>query len=165
MIYKFSAILTTLFALTTFNGCTKERSSLVVPTKHNKNLTLGQIAEMMPGMGMVMMEYSHRFYVAYYAARAGNWDLAEYELEEMLEIQEVGEATRPEYAQALKAFEENYLNQVIEQTKSKNWNGFQKVYQKAITGCNACHAGTGHGYIRYRLPVTPPALPVLSLKE
>ena len=161
MIQKILILITTLLI---FTACSKETSSLVVPTKHSKTLTLGQIAEMMPGMGTVMLEYSHRFYVAYYAAKAGNWELAEYELDEMLEIQEVGETTRPEYAKALKAFEDTYLTQVTEQAKSKNWDGFKTTYQKAVIGCNACHTATGHGYIRYRLPENPPALLSLSLK-
>jgi len=53
-----------------------------VPTKHNKNMTLGQIADIQPGLGTVMIEYGHRFYLAYYAAKAGNWGLANYEIKE-----------------------------------------------------------------------------------
>ena len=146
------------------NAYTEEMSKIVVPTKHNKNMTLGQIAEITPGLGTVMMEYSHRFYIAYYAAKAGNWELAKYELHEMLEIQEVGEATRPEHAQALKAFEDTYLNKVEESVKSKKWKDFDVAYKKAVVGCNACHTASGHAYIRYKLPDTPPRLLDLSAK-
>jgi hypothetical protein len=147
-----------------FSACSKEMNTLTVPTKHNKNLTLGQIAEILPGMGSVMMEYSHRFYVAYYAAKAKNWDLAAYQLHEMLEIQEVGEATRPEHATALKAFEENYLNKVTEAVKTKEWQTFDTAYKRAVVGCNNCHVNSGHGYIRYKLPATPPALLSMAIK-
>ena len=111
-----------------------------------------------------MIEYSHRFYIAYYAAKAGNWELAKYELHEMLEIQEVGEATRPEYVQALKAFEDTYLNKVEESVQSKKWKDFDVAYKKAVVGCNACHTTSGHAYIRYKLPDTPPRLLDLSAK-
>ena len=146
------------------NACAEEMSNVVVPTKHNKNLTLGQIAEITPGLGTVMMEYSHRFYIAYYAAKAGNWELAKYELHEMLEIQEVAEATRPKHAPALKAFEDTYLSKVEESVKAKKWKSFDTAYQQAVVGCNACHTASGHSYIRYKLPVTPPRLLDLSAK-
>jgi hypothetical protein len=134
----------------------KDMSNVVVPTKHNKHLTLGQIADMQPGLGTIMIEYSHRFWVAYYAAKNGNWGLAQYELKEMPEIQEVGEVTRPGHAAELKAFEHTYLDKVIDAAKAKDWNKFVTTYAEAVDGCNACHLGTGHSYIRYRLPATPP---------
>ena len=146
------------------NTCAEEMSNVVVPTKHNKNLTLGQIAEIAPGLGTVMLEYSHRFYIAYYAAKAGNWDLAGYEFHEMLEIQEVAEATRPKHTPALKSFEESYLSKVEESAKAKEWKSFDAAYKKAVVGCNVCHAASGHGYIRYKLPATSPKLLDLSVK-
>ena len=145
-------------------ACGEEMSSIVIPTKHNKHLTLGKIAEITPGLGTVMMEYSHRFYIAYYAAKAGNWDLAKYEIHEMLEIQEVAEATRPAHASALKAFEDTYLSKVEENVKTKEWKHFDNAYKKAVIGCNACHTKSGHAYIRYELPMTPPKMLDLSVK-
>ena len=68
------------------------------------------LAEIQPGLGTVMMEYSTRFTNMYYAAKGGNWDLADYEMKEALEIQEVGETTRPKRAEALKSFEGKYLD-------------------------------------------------------
>ncbi len=76
----------------------------------------------------------------------------------MLEIQEVGEATRPEHAPALKQFEDTYLDPLEKSAQTRRWKRFDTAYKKAVTGCNACHAASGHGYIRYRLPKTPPQL-------
>jgi len=75
-------------------------------------LPLGNLAEIQPGLGTVMIEYGTRFYIMYYAAKDGNWDLAKYQLKEALEIQEVGETTRPARAPLLKAFEASYLDQL-----------------------------------------------------
>ena len=80
----------------------------------------------------------------------------------MEEIQEVGEATRPEHAAALKAFEKNYLDKVSDTAKAGKWEEFDKSYQQAVIGCNACHTATGHSFIRYKLPSTPPKLLDLS---
>ncbi|MFK5881449.1 MAG: hypothetical protein QM482_04470 [Sulfurospirillum sp.] len=134
----------------------KNMNDQVVPTKHNKHMTLGQIAKIQPGLGTVMIEYSHRFYVGYYAARAGNWGLAGYEIKEMPEIQEVGEITRPGHKAELKAFESTYLAPIQKAIKAKDWNAFTASYAAAEEGCNNCHAGAGFGFIKYRLPTTPP---------
>jgi len=157
----FTTIIISLILI--FSACSTKTNDTVIATKHNKNFTLGEMAEIMPGLGTVMMEYSHRFYIAYYAAKAGNWKLADYELDEMLEVQEIGEATRVEHAKALKAFEDKYLSKLINSTKSKNWDAFKTNYEKATIGCNACHVSSGHGYIKYKLPDTPPKF--LSLKN
>ncbi len=63
--------------------------------KGNADEKLKALAEIQPGLGTVMIEYSTRYTNAYYAAKGGNWDLAAYELKEAGEIQEVGETTRP----------------------------------------------------------------------
>jgi cytochrome c553 len=115
-----------------------------------------------PGMGTVMHEYGYRFYVLYYAAKAGNWPLAEYQLHEQLEIQEVGEAVRPAYAGKLKTFEEDALGPVAEAVGKRDFRRFEAAYGEAVRACNRCHTETGHGYIRYELPKVPP--PLLSME-
>jgi len=149
-----SAVVVSLCAGVSANA--GDMNNQVVPTKHNKNLTLGQIADMQPGLGTVMIEYGHRFYKAYYAARAANWDLAAYQVKEMTEIQEVGEATRPGHAEELKAFEHAYLDALQDSIKAKDWNGFASNYAKATEACNACHTGAGFSFIKYRLPEHAP---------
>ena len=44
-------------------------------TKHGE-LTLDQIAELQPGLGTLMRDISDRYWIAYYAAKGGNWKLA-----------------------------------------------------------------------------------------
>ena len=110
-----------------------------------------------PGLGTIMQEYGYRFGNVWFAAEAGNWGLAAYELKEQTEIQEVGEITRPGKAELLKNFEHTSLEAVSNAIEAKDKAGFEKAYNAAIEGCNACHAGTGHAYVRYVTPETPPA--------
>jgi len=157
---KFTKLLLSAAVIGLFAGVganAKNMNDQVVPTKHNKNLTLGQIADMQPGLGTVMIEYGHRFYIGYYAAKAGNWDLADYQLKEQLEIQEVGELTRPGHKAELKAFEDTYLIPIQKAIKAKDWNAFSASYAAATEGCNNCHEGAGFGFIKYRLPTSAPA--------
>jgi hypothetical protein len=136
----------------------KEPEEITLKTKHDI-LTLGQIAELQPGLGTVMIEYGNRYYVMYYAAKSGNWELAKYQLKEAREIQEVGEATRPERAPLLKAFEESYLDPLDKAIDAEDWSQFEMTYNKGIEGCNNCHATTGFPYIKFTLPPNQPELP------
>jgi len=118
---------------------------------------LKTLAGIQPGLGTVMIEYSNRFTNAYYAAKGGNWGLAGYQIKEALEIQEVGEATRPGRAGALKAFEKAYVGKLDKAIVSKDFGAFDTAFKSAVKGCNGCHASQGFAYIEYKLPDSPPA--------
>ena len=132
-------------------------------SEHN-TLLLKVLSSIQRGMGSVMMEYGYRFYVMYYAAKAKNWELAKYQLHEQIEIQEVGETIRPEYAEKLKEFEIKYLLKLEKDIEAKDWMSFKRDYSEVRKACNRCHNETGHKYIHYKLPVNPPILLKMSLK-
>ncbi len=113
------------------------------------------LAEIQPGLGTVMIEYSTRYTNMYYAAKGGNWDLADYMLKEQREIQEVGETTRPARAASLKAFESAFLDPLEKSIKAKDFKKFSAAFNAGIQGCNACHAGNGFPFIKYQLPKAP----------
>src|SRR6266508_5463962 len=81
-----------------------------------------------PGLGTVMIEYGNRLARLWFAANADNWDMAKYQLDEMIEIQEVGETTRPNRAPALKAFEEGYLTALDKAIQAKDKAAFTKAF-------------------------------------
>ncbi len=116
---------------------------------------LTTLAGIQPGLGTVMVEYSNRYTNTYYAAKAGNWDLAAYMLKEALEIQEVGETTRPARAQALKLFEDAYLGKLDDAIKAKDFAQFETAFNNGVKGCNGCHTSQGFPFIEYQLPDTP----------
>jgi hypothetical protein len=115
------------------------------------------LAELQPGLGTVMIEYSHRYSTMYYAAKGGNWDMASYQLKEMREIQEVGENTRPARAPMLKAFESGNLDVLEAAIKAKDWKKFNTAFHDATVGCNGCHAANGFGFVKYELPKSSPS--------
>jgi hypothetical protein len=118
---------------------------------------LKTLAELQPGVGTVMIEYSHRFGTMYYAAKGGNWGLAEYQLKEMREIQEVGETTRPARAEPLKSFESSMLDPIDKAIAAKDGKAFEAAFKAAEQGCNGCHAAAGFGFIKYELPKESPS--------
>ena len=116
---------------------------------------LKTLAEIQPGLGTVMIEYGARFTNMYYAAKGGNWGLADYQLKEAREIQEVGEKTRPARADMLKGFETSYLDPLGAAIKAKDFKKFDQAAKAAIEGCNGCHAAQGFPFIKYELPKGP----------
>jgi len=114
----------------------------------DRNLALWNIQ---PGLGTVMMEYGNRFGRLWFSANAGNWDMAKYQLAEMIEIQEVGETTRPNRAKMLKAFEEQYLAALDKTIDAKDKTAFTTAYNDAVGGCNTCHASSkGSNWASYQ---------------
>ena len=118
------------------------------------------LGDIQPGLGVIMQEIGRRFTAIFYAARAGNWELANYELKELREAQEVAEITRPKRKDALISFEESFLGgekDTVEGTlqdaiNKKNFIAFNKSFKSAVNGCNGCHQSTGFPFIKYRLP-------------
>lgn len=127
--------------------------------KVDRSLALWDIQ---PGLGTVMIEYAIRFANLWFAAQAGNWDMASYQIDEMTEIQEVGETTRPARAPALKAFEDTYLKPLDAAADAKDLAAFTAAYDKAISGCNSCHTSQSGGaerpsfkFIKIQRPTAP----------
>jgi len=116
---------------------------------------LKALAAIQPGLGSVMIEYSNRAGNVYYAAQAGNWGLAAYQLNEMTEIQEVAENTRPARARALQGFEKSALGPLAKDIVNQDATAFRTDFDKMVTQCNACHRANGYGFIVYKLPDRP----------
>lgn len=113
---------------------------------------LNTLAKIQPGLGTVMIEYGNRMGNMYYAAKAKNWGMAAYQLNEAVEIQEVGETTRPNRVRLLKAFEDKSLKPLARDIVNQDFGAFQKDFSAMVSRCNTCHKATGHRYIVYELP-------------
>ncbi|MBI3696814.1 MAG: hypothetical protein HY238_18505 [Acidobacteria bacterium] len=113
------------------------------------------LAGIQPGLGTVMIEYATRFGNIYYAAQAANWGMAAYQLKEMVEIQEVGETTRPARGDALRGLEQGALKPLALDIVNQDIRKFNTDFATAVAFCNACHQATGFGYVVYKLPDQP----------
>lgn len=124
------------------------------------------LASIQPGLGVVMHEIGYRFAAVYWAAKGGNWGLAQYQLKELGEAQEVAEVTRPHRQEMLKAFEDSYLAPLRKTVEAQDSEGFGKRFVEAQQGCNACHSAMGYGFIQVHVPESPvPGILDYSLKS
>ncbi len=140
-------------------ACLSLTAGMVSASDEAKNIHGGTLesrvnalASIQPGLGGVMHEIGYRFSSMYWAANGGNWGLAQYQLKELLEAQEVAEITRPNRAPMLKAFENGYLVPLSKTIEKKDLAQFKQSFTSAANGCNGCHTALGYGFIRYRLP-------------
>jgi cytochrome c5 len=152
-------------ALTASYAQTPAAATPAAPAPSPTPFTLSQLSAIQPGLGTVMIEYGRRMAAVWWGGEATNWDMAAYQIIEMREIQDVGATTRPARANALKAFETGFLDPLDKAVAAKDKAGFEKAYNAAIAGCNACHAGQtsaafpkGYGFIQVKVPTSPDSL-------
>jgi len=98
----------------------------------------------------------------WYAAEAGNWDLARYYHDEMKETAETIESahvTKDDVAisATLHRMLPPALQGVDKAIDARNAGIFRERYQALVTTCNACHVTAKHPFMRIVVPVGPPA--------
>jgi len=124
-------------------------------TKHG-TLTVDDIAAMQPGMARLMDELSRRYWVLYYAAKAGNWELAAYEAKESEKILKTASAARPKYRDDIATFVRLRLVPLMQAIETEDWKSLEEAYQRGIDDSNMYHDKYNKRFIRFRLPDRPP---------
>jgi hypothetical protein len=132
-----------------------DEKPLIGHTKHG-DLTLDQLAELQPGLGTLMRDISDRYWILYYAAKGGNWNLAAYQLRGLRSLYKKGSTTRPKYAGMLDNYSKKIFDPLQKHIEAKNFSEFEKVYQAGIDLANKLHGDTKHSEIIWKLPPTPP---------
>ena len=124
-------------------------------TKHG-TLTVDEIAAMQPGMARLMDELSRRYWVLYYAAKAGNWELAAYMERESEKILQTASVSRPKYRDDIASFLRERLGPIARAIDEKDWRSFDSAYHRGIDDSNVYHDKYNKRFIRFRLPDHPP---------
>ena len=124
-------------------------------TKHGE-LTLDQLAELQPGLGQLMPIVSERYWTLYYAAKGGNWALADYEVRSLRSLWQKMSTTRPKYKGMLDSYAKKIFDPLQQHIASGNFTEFEKVYQQGIDLANKMHVASNHGEIVWKLPPNPP---------
>ena len=124
-------------------------------TKHGE-LNLDQLAEIQPGLADLMPQVAERYWIAFYAARGGNWALAAYQLRHLAQLLRRGALTRPKHAANLATYEEVSIGPLMAAIKAKDFASFERAYREATDAANQLHRYLGHPDIVWRLPARPP---------
>jgi len=124
-------------------------------TKHG-TLSVDDIAAMQPGMARLMDELSRRYWILYYAAKAGNWDLARYMEKEAEKTLRTASVARPKYRDDIGAFVRDRLGPLGAAIDRKDWAAFDAAYRRGIADSDMYHDKYNKRFIRFRLPDHPP---------
>jgi hypothetical protein len=139
-------------------------ASPVAHTRHG-DLTLDQIAETLPGMARLMVEISDRYWILYYAAQAGGWELTRHEFIELRKTMRLAALVRPKHREQLEQFEAEHLRPLEQAVQAQDWQAFDAAFRRATDRANESHRELGYAYIEWQLPATPPSHLRLDVPE
>lgn len=133
-------------------------------SKSDRKLALWDIQ---PGTAKQMLELIRRFNTIWFAAQAGNWDLAIFDLDEARDDIEVLKTTRPSRYPALKAWGDANITALEKAAESKDKVAFEKAYDDAIAGCNGCHIASDGGPLKTlkAIKIIRPTMPIYPMMD
>lgn len=107
-------------------------------------------------MNLILIEHNK----LWFAAKARNWPLAEYELGEIKEIMGDVQDLVPTFknlplADMLDAVITKEITALEKAIEAKDHRGFTVGYDKLTQACNACHQGTENGFVVIKRPTQP----------
>jgi hypothetical protein len=122
---------------------------------------LATAKEAVPGLGEYMTTIQLHAGKLWFAAKASNWDLANYELDELKETMEAAKALNAEkngvkISGVLDSVLQTQVAQLTEAIKRKSPAEFQKLYDEILSACNGCHTEAGYKFIHIVRPSAPP---------
>src|SRR5499426_2885689 len=117
--------------------------------------------ETAPGLGEYMTTIQLHAGKLWFAAKASNWELAEYELDELKETMEAAKRLNAEkngvkISGVLDSILQTQVIQLDKSVKSKSQSEFQKSYDETLSACNGCHTEAGYKFIHIVRPTAPP---------
>jgi hypothetical protein len=117
--------------------------------------------DLAPGLGEYMTTIQLHAGKLWFAAKAANWELAEYELDELKETMEAAKGLNAEkngvkISNVLDSVLQSQLAELDESLKSKSQTEFQKSYDETLSACNGCHTEAGYKFIHIVRPSAPP---------
>jgi len=126
------------------------------PRAKPPQLTLEQIADLLPGTGEIMASVGVAWWKCVYAARGGNWQLASYFARRVRGLQRKLAVIRPKYADDLVSFEAELLGPVLAALDRHDGPAFEELYAAATDRANELHVKWAKPFIRCVLPDEAP---------
>jgi uncharacterized protein YukE len=117
--------------------------------------------DLAPGLGEYMTTIQLHAGKLWFAAKATNWPLAEYELDELKETMKAAKALNAEkngvkISNVLDSVLQTQVAQLAASIKRKSSAEFQSSYDETLSACNGCHTEAGYKFIQIVRPNSPP---------
>jgi hypothetical protein len=112
-----------------------------------------------PGLAEIMMATQTRHSKLWLAGNARNWDLADYQIDELKEGLEDAVKLVPNYKGVpVGSMIENLMmtpiGEVETAIKERDRTKFAAAFEKLTAACNSCHQGSNRGFIVIQRPAT-----------
>jgi cytochrome c556 len=116
--------------------------------------TVATAEDAMPGLGEIMTLQQLRHIKLWFAGRAGNWPLADYEVGELGEgFDDVNKLLGGDTVDKMVGGPMKELQKAID---DKNSAAFTAAFDHLTAGCNSCHHTLDHGFIAIQRPASLP---------
>ncbi len=130
-------------------------SEITVTTKDNE-LTLEEMSEALPDTATIMTRVGECWWHLIYAARGGNWGLADYYLRRVVKLENTLVTLRPKHAERMARFQQAAVPPVVAAMEAQDLAALEAAYQAATDLANELHGESGYPYIRWQLPQEAP---------
>ena len=125
-----------------------------------------ELSGRVPGQAHVMADIAYHFGNLWYAAKAGNWPLAEFYLNEARSHLRWAVRVRPvrplsnggelQVADMLAVMEKTTLKDLQERVAERDAKHFAASYEQVLASCYACHVAAEKPYLRLHVPERVP---------
>jgi len=125
-----------------------------------------QLRERLPDQSHVMKDVGYHFSNLWFAARAKNWPLAKFYLDETRSHLKWAVRVTPvrktkggdlDLRVILDALDRTVLANTQKAIDARDLDAFTKAYRQTLSGCYSCHAAAEKPYLRLRVPEQPEA--------
>lgn len=124
--------------------------------KNPERLEIEELTRLQPGLARLMPEIANRYWRCAHAGRAGNWELARWQLKEMVKLFRLGNITRPKYEPDVESFIHDDIEPVRAAIESGDADAFERAIAEAVDAANDFHRRWKKEFIVYRVPDQPP---------
>ena len=114
-----------------------------------------------PEIGEIMIFQQLRHAKLWFAGKAGNWPLADYQVKELREGFETVSKYYPTFndipvATMIDAIRDTNFPELDKAVAAHDRAKFARAFDRLTQACNACHQSSELGFIVIRRPTTPP---------
>jgi hypothetical protein len=107
-----------------------------------------------PNIGDVMSFQQERHFKLWFAGRAGNWPLADYEIGKLKDgFDDIDKMLGGETVQKAVGAPISAIEKAIE---SKDKDSFVRAFDQLTAGCNSCHRTLDHAFVVIQRPTVSP---------
>lgn len=122
---------------------------------------IDSMQDRMPGLGEYMSAVQLHISKLWFAARAGNWALADYEIGEAREAFDGAIALHAkrnsiDISPVLQSMVDTLIAPVHQSVATHILPTFERYYRSTLDGCNTCHSAAGYPFIHIIVPTAPP---------